>query len=108
MRIGVRARQSYRSLRPRLGPALLLLGPAGPGTIKFALRQKSTGYIKSITACDESDCRSVAGIAQNGTSEGARVSAAGILLDRGWGKAAQLVTSDEEGGPIIVQIVHRV
>ena len=30
------------------------------------------------------------------------------LLDRGWGKAAQPVTSDEDGGPIVVEIVHRV
>jgi hypothetical protein len=32
---------------------------------------------------------------------------AGILLDRGWGKAAQPVTSDDDGGPIIVNIIHR-
>jgi hypothetical protein len=51
--------------------------------------------------------RVLAGIAQNSTSDAARVSAAGILLDRGWGKAAQLVTSDQDGGPLIVNIVHR-
>jgi hypothetical protein len=49
----------------------------------------------------------IAGIAQNGTSDAARVSAAGILLDRGWGKAAHPVTRDEDGGPIIVNILHR-
>jgi hypothetical protein len=50
----------------------------------------------------------LAGIVQNSTSDAARVMAANALLDRGWGKAAQLVTSDEYGGPIIVEIVHRV
>ena len=35
------------------------------------------------------------------------MAAAGILLDRGWGKAAQPVTSDEDGGPIVVEIVQR-
>jgi hypothetical protein len=34
--------------------------------------------------------------------------AAALLLDRSWGKAAQPVTSDEDGGPIMVEIVHRV
>jgi hypothetical protein len=35
---------------------------------------------------------------------GGLVSPAGILLDYGWGRAAQPVTS----GPVIVEIVHRV
>jgi hypothetical protein len=47
-------------------------------------------------------------VSQKAVPPAARVSAAGILLDRGWGKAAQPVTSDEDGGPIIVQIVRRV
>jgi hypothetical protein len=50
----------------------------------------------------------LAGIAQNGESESARVTAAAHLLDRGWGKAAQRVASDEDGGPVIVNILHRV
>lgn len=32
--------------------------------------------------------------------EAARVSAANSLLDRGWGKAAQPVDGDGEGGPV--------
>lgn len=35
-----------------------------------------------------------------GVNESARVSAANSLLDRGWGKAAQLLAGDDEGGPI--------
>jgi hypothetical protein len=49
----------------------------------------------------------LAGIAQNGESESARVTAAAHLLDRGWGKPTQPVKSDEDGGPLIVNIVHR-
>jgi hypothetical protein len=52
--------------------------------------------------------KALAGIAQNSTSDAARVMAAHALLDRGSGKAAQPVKSDEDGGPIIVEIVHRV
>jgi hypothetical protein len=50
----------------------------------------------------------LAGIAKDGTNEGARVAAAVALLDRGWGKPTQPVKSDEDGGPIIVEVVHRV
>ncbi len=44
--------------------------------------------------------QTLAGIAHSGTNEGARVSAAQALLDRGWGKPAQMVTGDEDGGPV--------
>jgi hypothetical protein len=30
----------------------------------------------------------------------ARVAAANALLDRGWGKAAQIIAGDDEGGPV--------
>ena len=50
----------------------------------------------------------LAGIAQKGKSESARVTAAGLLLDRGWGKAAQPVTGADAEGPIIVEIIQRV
>ena len=46
----------------------------------------------------------LAGIAKDGTNEGARVAACGALLDRGWGKQAQMHTG-EDGGDI--QIVIR-
>jgi len=39
--------------------------------------------------------RTLSGIAQNGESESARVSAATVLLDRGWGRPAQPVTGKD-------------
>ena len=48
----------------------------------------------------------LAGIAQNGDSESARVAAAGILLDRGWGKAPQTHTGTDGEGEINVVIRH--
>jgi hypothetical protein len=41
--------------------------------------------------------RTLAGIAQHSTQDGARVSAASILLDRGWGKAPQQHSIDADG-----------
>ena len=54
----------------------------------------------------ETAISALAGIAQNGQSEAARVSAAVALLDRGWGKPAQPVDGDGEGGAI--QLVHKI
>lgn len=34
----------------------------------------------------------------------ARVSAANSLLDRGWGKAAQIIAGDENDGPVKLEI----
>ena len=52
----------------------------------------------------ENAVQALAGIMLNGTNEGARVSAAGLLLERGWGKAPQVHAGDEDGGPIKVII----
>jgi hypothetical protein len=49
----------------------------------------------------------LAGIAQNGTSEAARVSAVALLFERGWGKAPQAHTGEDGDGPIVVEIVYR-
>ena len=51
----------------------------------------------------ENAVQALAGIMLNGTNEGARVSAAGLLLERGWGKAAQPITG-EDGGEITIVI----
>ena len=60
--------------------------------------------LKSLArAYTETSIRQLAGIAENSESDGARVAAAGILLDRGWGKAAQTHTG-EDGGDIRVTI----
>lgn len=44
----------------------------------------------------------LAGIATKGKSESARVQAADLLLNRGWGKAAQPVTGAEGGAIEII------
>ena len=51
----------------------------------------------------ELSIQTLAGIARNSTSDQARVSAAQALLDRGWGRAPQ-VLSGEDGGAITVII----
>ena len=57
--------------------------------------------IKSLArSYTELAIQSLAGIVQNGQSESARVSAAQVLLDRGWGKPAQPHDGDGEGGPV--------
>jgi hypothetical protein len=38
----------------------------------------------------------LAGIARNSTSDAARVQAVGMLLDRGWGKAPQPHTGEDD------------
>lgn len=43
-------------------------------------------------------------IAKAGESEAARVSAANALLDRGYGKPSQVLSGDEEGGPVVHKI----
>jgi hypothetical protein len=48
----------------------------------------------------------LAGIAQNGQSESARVSAAEALLNRGWGKPAQPIEGTDDGPPIKIQKIE--
>ena len=50
--------------------------------------------------------KTLAGIVQNGESESARVTAAGILLDRGWGKAPTTHTGVDGEGDVRVVIRH--
>lgn len=45
----------------------------------------------------------LAGImSQTDAPHSARVSAAQVLLDRGWGKATQIIAGDEDGGPLVI------
>jgi hypothetical protein len=67
-----------------------------PANIRSLARSHTTIAIDTLS-----------GIAKGGTNEGARVHAACALLDRGWGKPAQPVDGDGEGGPIVVEIVYR-
>jgi hypothetical protein len=51
--------------------------------------------------------QTLAAIAERGASEPARVSAAQALLDRGWGKPAQPVDGDGEGGPVQLTVTWK-
>ena len=48
----------------------------------------------------------LAGIAENGTSDAARVSAVALLFERGWGKAAQPHTGEDGDNELRVTIRH--
>ncbi len=48
----------------------------------------------------EAAINALVGILHNSTSDPAKVSAATAILDRGWGKPAQPVDGDGEGGPV--------
>lgn len=53
----------------------------------------------------ESALRVLAGIMNEPEApHAARVSAANSLLDRGWGKAAQIIAGDDDDGPVKLSI----
>ena len=63
--------------------------------------------IRSLARCHtKMAIKILAGIAKDGTNEGARVSAAVALLDRGWGKPPQTHTGEDGEGAISVTIRH--
>ncbi len=67
---------------------------------------KSLTEIRSLARSHtDTAISALAGIAQNGQSESARVAAAVAILDRGWGKPAQPVDGDGEGGPMRFVVV---
>jgi len=66
--------------------------PRAPTDIRSLARSHTSLAIKIL-----------AGIAKDGTNDGARVAAAIALLDRGWGKPAQMHTG-EDGGDIRIVI----
>jgi len=62
---------------------------------------KAPSEIRSLArSYTEMAIQTLAGIAQNGEGESARVAAANALLDRGWGKPVQPHDGDGEGGPV--------
>lgn len=50
--------------------------------------------------------KQLCGIAQHSESDNARVAAIAIILDRGWGKAAQPIGFDGSGAPLQVIVRH--
>lgn len=67
---------------------------------------KSLTDIRSLARShSETAISALAGIAQNGQSESARVAASVALLDRGWGKPVQPHDGDGEGGAMRFVVV---
>jgi hypothetical protein len=66
------------------------------------LMSRTPTEIKSLArAHTETAIRVLAGIMnQDDSAPAARVQAANSLLDRGWGKATQVIAGDDEGGAI--------
>lgn len=69
---------------------------------------KSLTEIKSLArSYTEMAVQTLAGIAQNGQSEPAKVAACTALLDRGWGKPAQAIVGGDEDDPEL-KIIHKI
>jgi hypothetical protein len=67
---------------------------------------KSLTEIRSLArSYTEMAIQTLAGIAQKGEQETARVRAAEALLDRGWGKATQPISGDDDNP---LNIIHRI
>jgi hypothetical protein len=69
-------------------------------------RKKLPADLRSLARGHTELCIKVlAGIvSQEAVAPAARVSAAGILLDRGWGRPAQPVTGEDGGGDIRITV----
>lgn len=65
---------------------------------------KAPTEIRSLArSYTEMAIQQLAGIAQNGTSESAKVAACEALLNRGWGKPTQPISGDEDAAPLVIQ-----
>lgn len=78
-----------------------------PGTPKTGGRQKgtpnkATASLRDIARqyTDEAIDGLVAVLRDDGEPAAARVAAANSILDRGYGKPSQILSGDEEGGPV--------
>jgi hypothetical protein len=77
---------------------------------KRGVKNKRTQEIESAAQKYATDAlEALHHVATKGESEGARVSAATALLDRGWGKPRQAVEhTGEGGGAVEVKVTHQV
>ncbi len=86
--------------------------PARLGQKKVAGRKKGTpnkvtADIKAIARKYGPEAmKGIAELAKNATNEATRLAAWNTLLDRGYGKAKQIVGGDDDGAPI--KHIHRV
>ena len=75
--------------------------PGSPNKTGAELRELARLYGPSAL-------KELARLAEHAESESARVQAIGMLLDRGYGKPAQPVDGDGEGGPIPFERIKRI
>lgn len=73
---------------------------------KEAMARPPTDLRSLSRSFTELAIRTLAGIAQHSENDGARVSACGLLLDRGWGKVPQSHTGEHGEGDIRITIRH--
>jgi len=84
-----------------------MVGGASMGAIPLPAMARAPTDLRSLArSYTELPLRTLAGIAQHSENDGARVSACGMLLDRGWGKAPQAHTVENGEGGIRVVIRH--
>jgi hypothetical protein len=68
---------------------------------------KASADIRSLCrAYTKTTVKVVAGIAENGTSEDARLRASHMLWERGWGKPPQPHTGEDGEGAIEITVRH--
>ena len=69
---------------------------------------KATAELKALAQeYSEEALDAIVDVLRNGDSYGVKLQAAGMLLDRGFGKPTQMVASDEEAGGLIVTMIER-
>ena len=92
----------------RAGHAKLAPTGGGGSSRKHLPRKRLAADLRSLARGHTELCIKVlAGIvSQEAVPPAARVAAAGILLDRGWGKAPQAITGENSEGGINVIIRH--
>lgn len=78
----------------------------GAGRPKGAVNQTTKTIREKAREHTDDALAVLIGIAKNGESEAARVSAANSLLDRGYGKPSTVLAGDEDGGPI--KAIHEI
>jgi hypothetical protein len=71
---------------------------------------KTPTEIRSLArAHTEAAIKALVGIMnQEKAAPAARVSAASVLLDRGWGKPTQPISGDDDGAPLRLEMIRRV
>ena len=81
-------------------------GNRGKGR-KKGVPNKATASLKELAREYTTEAlTTLSSIMLQGESEPARIAAAKELLDRGYGKASQVIAGDEDGGPVKIEAVE--